>query len=229
MSKQSDVRIVVGYADIRFLTDEAVYRRVRERLPVFRREKADRISQPLIKAQSAGVWLLYETLCRICGKDSLPYNLSHSGNYVMAACVCGHGEYDSWTGGCTDRLLIGCDIEKERAYNDRLAKRSMTQREYEHISALSREEEKKRLFLRCWVMKESVMKALRLGMALDPGNIELAGSHLLTEKAVRVPHVRGEGRSLYIHEMENCPSGMYGAICTSVREAVIEERVILLE
>ena len=49
-------------ADIRPLLDEGCYKRFYEVLPSFRQEKADKIKRKLNKAQSVGVWSLWEKI-----------------------------------------------------------------------------------------------------------------------------------------------------------------------
>ena len=49
-------------ADIRPLLDETCYRTYYERVPKFRQEKADALKLAQGRAQSIGVWALYEEM-----------------------------------------------------------------------------------------------------------------------------------------------------------------------
>ena len=66
-------------ADVTPLLEENCYRQIYERLPLFRREKADALRRPEAKAQSAGAWTLWEKIRAEYGlPESSVYNLSHS-------------------------------------------------------------------------------------------------------------------------------------------------------
>ena len=73
-------------ADVTPLLEENCYRQIYERLPLFRREKADALRRPEAKAQSVGAWTLWEKIRAEYGlPESSVYNLSHSGKCVMCA------------------------------------------------------------------------------------------------------------------------------------------------
>ncbi len=124
-------------ADIRPLCEEKCYRKYYEKLPDFRKKKADALRSVQGKAQSVGVWSLLE---KIRAEEGLPessaYNLSHSGDYVMCAV-----ELD----GKTEQ--VGCDLERIGLMRET-------------------EEERRDCFFRYWVLKESFIKATGRGMAL---------------------------------------------------------------
>lgn len=88
-------------------------------------------------------------------EDAVNFSLSHSGDYV--ACI------------ISDRLC-GIDIEKhkERDYKI-IAKRVCTQNESVHIRD-------KKAFYDVWTMKESVLKAVGIGIALDMRKVEIVNS-----------------------------------------------------
>ena len=143
-------------ADVSPLESPECYRKYYEQLPDFRKAKADALKSDLMKAQSAGVWILWE---KIREKYGLPgnaaFNLSHSGTYVMCA-----AEMDELA------ARVGCDLEKIGPFKEKVAGRFFCPEEYEVIMQERTEEEKAEQFYRFWVLKESFMKATGMGMAL---------------------------------------------------------------
>ena len=143
-------------ADIRPLCEEKCYRKYYEKLPDFRKRKADALRSVQGKAQSVGVWSLLE---KIRAEEGLPessaYNLSHSGDYVMCAV-----ELD----GKTEQ--VGCDLERIGRLRLDLAERFFCREEYEAVLMRETEEERRDCFFRYWVLKESFIKATGRGMAL---------------------------------------------------------------
>lgn len=152
-------------ANIRPLLDETCYRMCYERVPKFRQEKADALKLVQGKAQSVGVWFLYEQMKKEYGiqKDTA-YNLSHSGEYVLCSV---HEGNDS-------KILVGCDIEEIGTCNMKIARRFFCQSEYERIASETDEEYRRELFFRYWVLKESFIKATREGLAMGLDTFEIA-------------------------------------------------------
>lgn len=72
--------------------------------------------------------------------SNINFNLSHSEGYAL--CVCG-----------TEN--VGCDIEKIKSCNEKVAKRFFCENEYD---ALKSSENASLDFTRFWVLKESVLK-----------------------------------------------------------------------
>ena len=150
-------------ADITPLYEEENYHRIYESLPDFRQEKADRISCLNNKAQSAGAWALLERVrAEYNIMDEAVFNLSHSGDFVVCSIDTGRGD-----------ALVGCDLEKIKDTNLKVARRFFCPSEYEYICTQADEEKKKEMFCRFWVLKESFMKATRKGMALDMQSFEI--------------------------------------------------------
>ena len=151
-------------ADVRPLYKESCYRHYYERLPKFRKEKADRLRQQQSKAQSAGAWLLLEEI-RIRHKisDSAVYNFSHSGDYVLCSV-----DTEGRRG-----IQVGCDIEKIREDRLNLARHFFCRSEYEDLLKSRTTEERIEKFYRYWVLKESFMKATRRGMGLGLDTFEI--------------------------------------------------------
>ena len=143
-------------ADVKPLYKEKCYRSYYEALPDFRKKKADALRTVEMKAQSAGVWALWERIRAVHGlPEDSAFNLSHSGTYVMCAAE---------LGGRRER--VGCDLEKIGKLRENIAVRFFCQEEYEDILNEKSEEAKTELFYRYWVLKESFMKATGKGMAL---------------------------------------------------------------
>lgn len=110
-------------ASITPLYDEEFYRLCYGQAPSFRREKADRMRGKQVRAQSIGVWILYEHMKREYGlEEDTAYNLSHSGDYVLCSVSAGQKE------------KIGCDIEEMKEPNLKIAGRFFCPAEYEQIA-----------------------------------------------------------------------------------------------
>mgnify|MGYP003306333710 CR=1 FL=1 len=79
--------------------------------------------------------------------DEICFNLSHSDNIALCS-VSGD--------------VVGCDVEKIRPYNPKLAKRFFTTEEF---SLLEKSDNPDLLFTRLWTMKESILKCLGSGLS----------------------------------------------------------------
>ena len=114
------------------------------------------------KARSLAAGLLMRHVCGVTddaqifyGKDCKPYtknmkfNISHSGDYVALAVA---------------ESEVGVDIEKIRGYSEKVAARCFTADELEWMGRRGTCES----FFRLWTAKESLMKALGLGLKLAP-------------------------------------------------------------
>lgn len=147
-------------ADIRPLAENDVYCRYYAEAPDFRKIKADRIHAKRGKMQSIGVWALYEKVCRQyhLSKDAV-YNFSHSGDYVLCTVA--------------DTAGAGCDIEEIKSLRMSVAKRFFCESEYRWIESQRSEEKQCQEFYRFWVLKESFMKAVRMGMKLPMNTYEI--------------------------------------------------------
>ena len=151
-------------SDISYLYDDKRYKEIYDTLPDFRKNKADNISVQKNKAQSVGVWHLLEKVRHKYGiSDKATFNLSHSGDYVI--CTIDTEEKDS--------VLVGCDIETIHPVSLKFAKRFYCKREYEHVILKDSAKEQEKEIIRYWVLKESFMKATRLGMKLDTRSFEI--------------------------------------------------------
>lgn len=141
-------------ADVTALLQEENYKKIYERIPDFRQEKADRLRHMEDKAQSVGAWYLWMLAQELLGvtPEECNFNLSHSGKYVL----CSVASADE---------KVGCDIETIKDFREPMARRFFCPEEYAYIMEQD-EEGRKEAFYRYWVLKESFMKATRKGMSL---------------------------------------------------------------
>lgn len=150
-------------ASVKPLYDEECYREYYEKLPAFRKRKADALSSGKNRAQSAGAWSLWEKIRAEYGlPESSVYNLSHSGDYVMCAVK---------TDGLYGR--VGCDLQQMGELRMKIAERFFCREEYLSVMDGKTEEEQRELFYRYWVLKESFLKATRKGMALPMNSFSI--------------------------------------------------------
>lgn len=150
-------------ANIGPLYDDEFYRLCYGQVPCFRREKADRMRGKQVRAQSIGVWILYEHMKREYGsEEDTAYNLSHSGDYVLCSVSTGQKE------------KVGCDIEEMKEPNLKIAGRFFCPAEYEQIAGEKNKALQREFFYRYWVLKESFAKATREGLALGMDTFEIA-------------------------------------------------------
>ena len=132
-------------AEVSALHEENIYQEYYEKVPDFRKEKADRARMQRDKALSVGAWTLFERMKKEYHlQDPVLYNLSHSGNYVLCTIAIGNDAQNQ----------LGCDLEAIGKEHDAIAKKYFTP------------EEQAEEFYRIWVLKESFMKATRMGMKL---------------------------------------------------------------
>lgn len=148
------------------LYEEDCYNLCYRQAPVFRREKADRMRGKQARAQSIGVWTLYERMKKEYGiPEDAAYNFSHSGDYVL--CSVSIGQTGRKPG-------VGCDIEQIGRGDLKIARRFFCPAEYECIAGEKNESLRNELFYRYWVLKESFLKATREGLALGMDTFEIA-------------------------------------------------------
>lgn len=190
-------------ANIMPLYENACYQKYYQCAPGFRREKADKLQSCQAKAQSIGVWSLYDRMRKEYGfGEDAVYNFSHSGEYVL--CSVSVNSRDQ-------KIRVGCDIEKIKSCNLKIARRFFCPSEYERIAGEADEAERTNLFYRYWVLKESFMKATRQGMALgmDTFEIRLGDPSVL----IRQPEAFPE---LYTYrEFETNDKGYKIAVCST--------------
>lgn len=161
-------------------------------LPKERIEKIYRLKHIEARKQSFGAGLLLDyalrEVCKICGGEAeirynpygkpllkamyhscgeplsaqVPFNLSHSGKYIILSILSSSDARGQETGG----VFIGCDIEQVKKYNPKTAKRFFTETEYRMLEGITDKKAQAEMFFRYWTKKESVLKLTGLGMAL---------------------------------------------------------------
>lgn len=146
-------------ADVTVLMDKQErYQKIYESVPEIRKQKANKKRHLEAKAQSLGAWYLLMEMRKAYGLDEHePFNLSHSGRYVL--CSIGEG-----------KMELGCDIEALKPPRMKIANRYFCK---EEKAAMERAKSLDEGFCRIWVLKESFMKAVRLGLALDMREFEV--------------------------------------------------------
>ena len=194
--------VKVWVADISPLFSGEKYDACYAVLPDWRKKKADSLKQEKARAQSVGVWTLWMQVCR---KEGLPedvsYNLSHSGNYVMCA-------YSTRPGA-----MVGCDLEMLGEFREKTARRFFCQEEYAYILKEEREEERRNLFYRFWVLKESFLKATGRGMGLDTRSFQIGWDEDGRPVLVKKPDEYPEAYFYQEYAVEEIPAKM--AVCTT--------------
>ena len=160
----------VYYADTDTLTDKDIYLSWLSRMPEERREKIEKFRFEKDRRLSLGAGiLLYQALkeegidysaVKIGrGKNEKPFltdfpeihfNLSHSDSRVM--CVTGD-------------TSVGCDVQKKKESDLRIAKRFFAPEEVLFIESAADRVEQANRFCRIWTLKESYIKALGSGLS----------------------------------------------------------------
>jgi 4'-phosphopantetheinyl transferase len=106
--------------------------------------------------------------------NSLDFNLSHSGDYVLIAVAL--------------ERKVGVDVEHFRLNleHEKIARRSFSRVEYEEVSAIPHEQ-KVIAFFNCWTRKEAYIKAHGWGLSLplDSFDVSLAPDEPVVLRATR--------------------------------------------
>ena len=198
-------------ADVTSLLNEEQYHAHYEQVPVFRKEKADKLRFASDKAQSVGAWVLLMKMREEYGLDeNAPFNLSHSGEYVLCSVE------DS---GDTS-VKVGCDLEQVKKERMSVAKRFFCEEEYKYIL------EHEGTFYNYWVLKESFAKATRYGLQMGLDTFEIkyvaSGEPVLYKKREDI-----EGQ-YYFKEYDVAPLPYKVAVCASSNEFAAELKFIKL-
>lgn len=203
-------------ADVSPLLQQEVYEHYYKEVPRFRQEKADRIRFPKDKALSVGAWVLLERMRMeyALGEEAV-FNLSHSGEFALCAID------DSQV----QDTKLGCDIEMVKEVRLEIASRFFCAGETEYIKGRLTKEEQASAFYRYWVLKESFMKATRLGMRLDMGSFEIGFGRDDIPVLIRQPEEIVEE---YFYK-EYAVRGVEGkiAVCSTCREFDEIRKVVL--
>lgn len=153
-------------ADVTALFEKQKYLQLYDRVPEHRQKKADRLQMQADKALSVGAWALLQIMEKEYSlQRNFVYNISHSGYCVLC----------SVEDGTSRSSKLGCDLEKVGEPNIKIAERFFCESEYRLIRECD-EKKQIEMFYRYWVLKESFMKATRMGMKLGMDQFEIAFS-----------------------------------------------------
>ncbi len=196
-------------ADVTELLNEEKYLFYYKKVPDFRKEKADKLRFQADKALSIGAWILWEKMRVYYGlKENAPFNLSHSGHMVMCSA--------EDTGDVT--VKVGCDVERVQKVNLKIAKRFFNKNEYQMIL------KDENMFYRFWVLKESFMKATRLGMKLGMDTFEIG---MEDDKPILKSKPDDIEGTFYFKEYECKKPNYRMAVCSSNKN--FEERIQMID
>ena len=154
--------------DINLLENEKIYIKEYNKLSFFRRQKADKLKTSISKKQSvcAGMLLRYALNNLGINEKNISYNLNEFGKPYLA------GENIFFNISHSDRIVmcavsdieIGCDVEKMREVNLKIADKFFDDKEKEFVEQFSNAEKKKEAFFEIWTKKESFLKCSGKGI-----------------------------------------------------------------
>lgn len=192
--------IYTWLADVSALAERECYEKFYDLVPGERKAKADRLRFPMDRAQSVGAWILWERMKEFYGwTGEENFNLSHSGNYVLCSASDKAG------------VKVGCDIETIREARMKVAERFYCPGEVRYIQSRASDADKRDAFYRFWVLKESFMKAVRLGMKLDTRSFEIEFDASDRPTLVRKPETFAEAFFYKEYEAEGVEAKI--AVC----------------
>lgn len=203
-------------ADVTTLVEKQKYLQYYHAVPEHRQKKADRLRKQEDKALSVGAWVLLQRMEKEYSlqKNSV-FNLSHSGNCVLCSVEDG-----------TERIgKLGCDLEQVKEPNMKVAERFFCESEYQLIQAC-KENRQAEQFYRLWVLKESFMKATRMGMGLGMDRFEIRFSDADKPYLHTKPDAFGEDYYFQEYVVEGIPYRM--AVCADCNAFAKTVRVVQL-
>lgn len=192
------------FAEVSPLYDPKIYEAYYQKVPEFRRRKADELRFEEDRALSIGAWALWMHVQEEKNLgENVVFNLSHSGRYVMCAYSDRNGEE------------VGCDLEMIREYKDRVARRFYCPEEYAYIIGKD-EAERAEWFYRFWVLKESFLKATRKGMLLDTRSFRIEWTDGERPFLAVWPEAHPRRYAYVEYRKEGVPAAM--AVCSTDRQ-----------
>ncbi len=201
-------------ADVSALLKEDIYKKYYEQVPKSRKEKADCLKMQEDKALSVGAWILLGQMQETYHlEQDFLFNLSHSGEYVLCSVD------DS--GRKEEEGKLGCDLEKIKGPKNSIAKRFFCEAEYQKI------QKSPEMFYRYWVLKESFLKATRMGMKLGMDTFEIEFTEGGKPYLVRQPEGFKEKYYLKEYEIDEIPYRI--AVCSDSSEFFPEIKRRILE
>lgn len=200
--------IVTWMADVSALEEESVYQKYYAQVPDFRKEKADHLKMQEDKALSVGAWILLEQMKKTYNlQEEVVFNISHSGNYALCTVAVGKS------------VKVGCDIEKVQGERFKIAERYFCPEECEQIQNTED-------FYRFWVLKESFMKATRMGMKMGLNKFSFAFSAEGTPFLTKQPKEFADKYYFKEYKLENLPYKI--AVCSDLNAFTEELRCVKL-
>lgn len=149
-------------ADAAALADERIYQKYYAEVPDFRQRKAAGLRFQEDRALSVAAWTLWQRMQSFyCTGPEAVFNLSHSWHYV----ICSVSEERN--------VKVGCDVETVKELRPGIARRFFLPEETRYILEQPAQEQAAEAFYRMWVLKESFMKAVRKGLALDSRSFQI--------------------------------------------------------
>lgn len=161
-------------ADLHQLEDSEIYEKYYQTLPLWRKEKIDKIKPLKNKIQSLGAWSLFTAAANSTSPDIKKITVSQE-NFLSTCYV--NISHSGYYGLCTisdkSKAKVGCDIETLGKFRESVARRYFCVSEYQQLLHAQDRAERTYLFYRYWVLKESFLKATRQGMKLDTRSFEI--------------------------------------------------------
>ncbi len=179
-------------ADLHPLEDPDVYKKYYQTLPIWRKEKVDRITPLQNKIQSVGAWSLFSAVATSKMSEADYNKISESpDNFLKTTWVnISHsGSYALCTISDVPTVKVGCDIEIIGKYRESVARRYFCESEYQHLMNIQDQTEKTKLFYRYWVLKEGFLKVTRQGMKLDTRSFEIGWREAMNGIHSRKPYL----------------------------------------
>lgn len=161
-------------ADLHQLEDPEIYEKCYQTLPLWRKEKADKIKPLKNKIQSLGAWSLFTAAANLVSPDIK--KITESQENFLSTCyvnISHSGYYGLCTISDKSKAKVGCDIETLGKFRESVARRCFCDSEYQQLLHTQDLTERTKLFYRYWVLKESFLKATRQGMKLDTRSFEI--------------------------------------------------------
>lgn len=158
------------------LNDDELSKELYKKVPEYRQKKIDKCRYKKDKRLSLAAGILLEKALfdfgieqreidfiengkpTLSGITDFQFNLSHSGDRVM----CAVSDED-----------VGCDVEKIKEVDLKIAKRFFYNAEYEAIMRQNSLKQSYDIFFRFWTLKESFMKVTGLGMKLPLDSFQI--------------------------------------------------------
>lgn len=205
------------------LADSVLYQELNQSLPKWRKEKAERLRYLPERKCSVLAWHILnhaverrgftqqqlEVSFHSSGKPyfmQLPqvfFNLSHSGSRVFCA---------------VSNCEVGCDVERKRDIDLKLAERVFSEKEREYLMSFTDADIQRHTFFRLWTLKESIVKAMGSSvLAMRELTVNLAESPVSAELNQVITH------PLFLHEFDFGDDYCYGCCTSEADTTVIHE------